>query len=109
MPAPEQARAAVFTPNYGDAAAGARFGHVPTLSGHNQYGEWGPAPADGSVLIVFGSSAEEVGRYYARVERVGTGPNSPLMMPYERARPIGLAREPRRPLAEVWPALRHID
>jgi hypothetical protein len=109
IPAPERARAAVFTFNYGDAAAGARFGHVPTISGHNQYGEWGPAPADGSVILVFGASAEEVGRFYARVERIGTGPSSPLMMPYERARPIWLAREPRRPLAEVWPALRHVD
>ena len=109
IPEPERERAAVFTFNYGDAAAGARFGHVPTISGHNQYGEWGPGPADGSVVVVFGGSAEELGRHYARVERIGTGPSSPLMMPYERARPIWLAREPRRPLAELWPALRHIN
>jgi hypothetical protein len=109
IPEAERAHAAVFTFNYGDAAAGARFGHVPTISGHNQYWEWGPGAADGSVVVVFGSTEEKLASYYARVERIGTGPSSPLMMPYERARPIWLAREPKRPLVELWPELRHIE
>lgn len=109
LPEPERARAAVFTFNYGDAAAGARFGHVPTISGHNQYGEWGPAPADGTVVIVFGGTQAELARYFGSVTRIGTGPTSPLMMPYERRRPLWVVREPKLPLDELWPRLLHID
>jgi hypothetical protein len=105
----DQARAAVFTFNYGDAAAITRFGKVPAISGHNHYAELGPEPADGSVLIVFGSSPEELSRFYRSIERIGTGPSSPYMMPYERARPIWLVREPKLPLPDMWRLMRHID
>lgn len=105
----ERARAAVFSLNYGDASAIARFGGLPSISGHNQYGEWGPGQADGSVLVVFGSRREWIEPYYTHVERVGTGPSSPYMMPYERNQPIWIVRGPKQPLSEAWARLRHID
>jgi hypothetical protein len=105
----ERARAAVFSLNYGDASAIARFGGLPSISGHNQYGEWGAGPADGSVLVVIGSRREWLEPYYAIIERVGTGPSSAFMMPYERAQPIWIVSGPKRPLAEIWARLRHID
>jgi Dolichyl-phosphate-mannose-protein mannosyltransferase len=105
----ERERAAVFSFNYGDASAIARFGGVPSISGHNQYGEWGPGSADGSVLLVYGGRREWIEPYYASIEQVGTGPSSAYMMPYERHQPIWLVRGPRQPLGELWPRLRHID
>jgi MFS family permease len=105
----ERSRAAVFSPNYGDASAIARFGSLPSISGHNQYGEWGPGPADGSVLVVVGARRELIEPYYSSIERVGTGPSSESMMPYERAQPIWIVRGPKLPLREAWARLRHID
>jgi hypothetical protein len=105
----ERERAAVFSFNYGDASAIARFAGLPSISGHNQYSYWGPGAADGSVLIVLGSTAEVLGRAYASVTRVGTGPSSAHMMPYERAQPIWIVREPRLPWPELWRLVRHID
>jgi dolichyl-phosphate-mannose-protein mannosyltransferase len=105
----EQARAAVFTLNYGEAAAIQRFARVPVISGHNQYWELGPAPADGSVLIVFGSDRATLERFYAEIEQVGTGPSTAFMMPYERARPIWRVRQPKVSLPEMWRLVRHID
>ncbi len=105
----ERERAAVFSFNYGDASAIARFASLPSISGHNQYGEWGPGRADGSVLVVLGGSEPLLARAYASVVRVGTGPSSPYMMPYERAQPIWIVRRPRLPWSEIWRRARHID
>lgn len=105
----ERERAAVYSFNYGDASAIARFAELPSISGHNQYGEWGPGTADGSVLVVFGGSEQALRQVYASVVRVGTGPSSPYMMPYERAQPIWIVREPRLPWPELWRRARHID
>ena len=105
----ERAHSAVFSFNYGDAAAITRFGGVPSISGHNQYGQWGPGPADGSVLLVFGGSRAWIEPYYSSIEQVGTGPSLGYMMPYERHQPIWLVRGPKTSLAELWARLRHID
>jgi hypothetical protein len=105
----ERSRAAVFSLNYGDASAIARFVALPSISGHNQYGEWGPGQADGSVLVVLGARREWIEPYYSSIERVGTGPGSAYMMPYERDQPIWIVRGPKQPWGEAWARLRHID
>jgi len=105
----ERARAAVFSFNYGDAAAIARYAGVPSISGHNQYGEWGAGPADGSLLLVFGGRRAWLEPHFSSIERVGTGPSLPYMMPYERGQPIWRVRDPKAPLSELWARLRHID
>ena len=58
IPAPDRARAVVFTNNYGEAGAVEEYGPargvpVPAYSGHNGFAGWGPPPvADGPVVVV---------------------------------------------------------
>ena len=55
----DRAGAAVFTQNYGEAAAIDVFGDgsLPVICGHNQYGLWGPRGAHPVLIIVGGICA----------------------------------------------------
>ncbi len=108
----EAATARVFAPDYGVAGAvdllGRRRGLPGEISGHNNYWLWGPGGWDGRVLIVVGSSEERLRERFERVERAGTI-DCGRCMPYENGRPVWIARSLRRPIAELWPQLKHYD
>jgi hypothetical protein len=108
----EQAAARVFAPDYGIAGAidvlGRRRGLPRAISGHNNYWLWGPDGWDGRVVIMIGASEERLRAGFEEVERVGTL-DCGLCMPYENGRPVWIARGLRRPVAEVWPTLKHYD
>lgn len=105
----DQARAAILTVNYGEAAAidvfGREDGLPPALSGHNQYWLWGPRGREGSVIIHVGG---EVGRWQqacGSIEDAGTFGNA-YAMPYENNRPIFICRDPKIPLDALWNRLK---
>ena len=112
LPAAERERAAVYAPNYGEAAAldlfGRPLGLPAAASGHNQYFLWGPPPGRGEVVVAIGDRDEDC-KPYRRRELGAHLPESPWVMPYESGRWIWICREPAMPLSELWPRLRHYE
>lgn len=102
----EKSRCAIYVRNYGEAGAidvlGRRYGLPRAISGHNTYWIWGPGSATGEVLLMVGGSPEEEGSSFESFERVGSTPDHPYSMPYERNRPIYLGRKLKIPMSEAW-------
>jgi len=112
---PEQrARAVIVVPSYGHAGALELFGGPelpPVLSPHNTYYLWGAAvlaerAVEGGIAV--GSSPDELGRIYTRVEPVGVH-RCNYCMPWRAELPIYLVWGAREPLAEVWPRIKHYE
>jgi len=105
----DQARVAIITSNYGEAAAldvyGRSDGLPPALSGHNQYWLWGPRGYDGSLILRVGGNADRWRSLCGSVEVVGSF-GGPYVMPYENERPIFICRDLRMPLAKLWSRLK---
>jgi len=109
----ERSRAAVFTFNYGDAGAVEHLTADPdlrraALSGHNNYWLWGSRGFSGDPLIVIGSTQEILSYRFHRVE-LAARTDCDYCMPYENDVPIWVCREPREPLEQIWPDLKHYD
>lgn len=99
----DQAKVGIYCSNYGEASAINFLGQgLPTaISGHNSYFLWGPNGNAGDVMIVVnGSSLEQMRKYYTSVELVGRL-NHPLSMPYEH-RKIYLVRGRLQNLTTDW-------
>jgi hypothetical protein len=110
LPPEDQAHAVIFAYNYGDAGAIDYYGPVlgipNAISGHNNYYLWGPGPIDPQVAIVIGGSREAASRVFRDVRAAGniTEPNA---MPFENNLTIWVCREPKIPLRQLWPWLKH--
>ena len=102
----------VFTYNYGVAGAIDRLGRErglpPAASGHNNYWFWGTRGRSADVVIVVGGSLEGHERRFESVERI-TETDCGYCMPYENGNGVFVLRGPRRPVAEIWPELKHFD
>jgi hypothetical protein len=109
LPDHERTKAAIFTGNYGEAAAldffGAPFGLPPALSGHNQYFLWGARGYDGSVLIRVNEEPQKLAR---RCDSAVLGGRfgASYAMPYENDAPISICRGLHTPLGKLWPQLK---
>jgi hypothetical protein len=108
----EQARCAILANNYGRAAAidyfGRKYGLPRAIGTHNNYWLWGPRDYTGEIMIIIGWNTDDLRKRFATVEipaRVTTG----YAMPYENDLPIHLCRGARRPLQDVWGALKHYE
>ena len=112
LPPAERAKTVFFGRNYGEAAAidvyGPALGGPAAVSGHNNYFLWGPKGYDGSVVIALGGDRAQLSRMFRRIDVAGEI-DSPFAMPYERNLRIYILREPRIPLALIWPSLRHFE
>jgi len=107
----EQARAGIYTQNYGEAGAvdllGRKHGLPKASSGHNNYFLWGPQGPDG-VLIILGGDPEDHRQVFRDVRQAGEI-RCGLCMPYENNRPVWIARGLKAPLEEIWPGTRHYE
>jgi len=103
-------RAAVFTQNYGEAGALELFGSagLKVISGHNNYWLWG-APGDLEALLIVGGRVEDHLRVFSQCHEAARAKDAPWAMPYERGRPVWLCRQPKMPLAAVWPRIKHYE
>jgi hypothetical protein len=109
LPPEEQAKATIFAGNYGEAGAidhlGPELGLPRAISGHQTYWLWGPGDASGEVVIVLQADREELEQFFESVEQAGEHFH-PWGMAEENG-PIWLCRGLRKPLAELWPDLKH--
>ena len=105
-------QAAIVASNYGEAAAidffGARYGLPPALSGHNNYWLWGPRGYSGNVVIDVNG---DCGRHDDPTSFAARGSprasTAPWVISYEQNIPISVCIGITKPLAEIWPKLRH--
>jgi hypothetical protein len=105
LPPEDQAKAAIYTQNYGQAGAIDFFGKAynlpPAVSGHNNYWLWGLRGRSGEVMIVVGGNAHDHGHAFAEVDSAAFHSN-PYAMPYETNLTIFVCRKPRLPMDELW-------
>jgi hypothetical protein len=106
LPPEDRERVAIYTHNYGEAAALDFFGEgeglPPALSVHNQYYLWGTRGRDGSVLLRINEEVEDLVAHCKSAAPAGRF-GAPYAMPYENDAPITLCRGLDRPLWEYWP------
>jgi hypothetical protein len=105
----EQAKAAIFCDNYGQAGAidffGPRYGLPKAISGHQNYFFWGPRNYSGEIVILVGQSEADARKQFASVEVAAT-----LDIPYAyfyETRPILLCRGLQWNLLTGWPRVKN--
>lgn len=108
LPPGERDRAALLAYNYGEAGAidyfGPRLGLPKSISGHNQYGFWGPRDYSGEVVVVIGYPESRLREFFSEVSPAAkVSPR--YAIPEESGLTIYICRRPREPLAQMWPRL----
>ncbi len=110
LPEQDQKKIAIYTQNYGQAAAidyfGKDLGLPPASSGHNNYYLWGPQPVDASILLIVGGKAEDHQKSCGELRLLSVF-DHPLRMPYERQLGLFLCRNLKKPIQELWPETKH--
>jgi len=105
----DQAKAAIFCDNYGQAGAidffGPRYGLPQALSGHQNYFLWGPRNYTGEIVILEGVREAEARKEFAFVEVAATL-NIPYAYSYE-TRPILVCRGLKWNLQAIWPRVKN--
>jgi 4-amino-4-deoxy-L-arabinose transferase-like glycosyltransferase len=100
----EQAKTAIFTDNYGEAAAvdfwGAKYGLPKAICGHQNYFLWGPRNYTGEIVIRVGAAIDDVKSGYETVAVAATIEN-PYALYYE-TRPILLCRGRKESYQTHW-------
>ena len=111
LPAEERARTAIFSNNWGDAAAvdfyGPKYGLPQAISKHNSYWIWGPGKYDGSTMIILHTDGRGDREHFKSVEAVGH-----VEHPYSRRDEyfdIYLCRGLKANLQDAWPKLKQFD
>jgi hypothetical protein len=109
LPPDDQERCVIFAQNYGQAGAIAFFGRhhgLPAvISTHQHYFCWGPGASSGDVMIVIGGEREKLLELFDSVQLAAVA-HSEYSMPYEQHRSISVCKRIRRPLPQLWPAMR---
>lgn len=107
----EQARTAIFSNGWGEAAAvdffGPKYGLPPAISSHNQYWIWGSRNYTGEIVIVLRSSGRGDREHFASVQDMAT-----VNHPYARRDEwfhIFLCRGLKVNLRDAWPKVKHFD
>ena len=107
----ERATAVIFTGNYGEAGAIDRFGPALGLSraysGHNSFARFGiPAGSAGPVVVLgYGDPSVD----FTECRQAATIDNRVDVDNEEQGGSIFVCERPRRPWAELWPDLAHLD
>jgi hypothetical protein len=112
LPAAERTRAALFAYNYGEAGAidyfGGRYGLPRAISGHNQYGLWGPRNYSGEVVVAIGFTETRLRKFFAEVTPAAN--ISPrYAMPEETNLTIFVCRRPKSSFQESWDSWKYLN
>jgi len=105
LPIEQQDGVCVFAQNYGQAGAIDYFRaemELPrAVSGHNSYWHWGAEGCREDVWIVIGQQRSALDAMFGSVE-IGAEYECEFCMHYEARKTIWVARQPLRPLDEIW-------
>jgi hypothetical protein len=111
LPPAEQAKVAIFSNGWGEAAAvdyfGPRYGLPRAISRHNSYWMWGPRDYTGEIVIVLRTNGRGDREVFASVEKVGR-----VEHPYSRRDEwfdIYLCRGLKTDLRKLWPELKSFN
>jgi hypothetical protein len=111
LPETERAQAVLLGYNYGETSAinyfGPKLGLPWAISGHNQYGMWGPGELSGQVAVAIGFTEQQLREFYDEVTPATTV-SPAYAMPEESRLTIYVCRRPRRTLQESWPAWKYL-
>jgi hypothetical protein len=111
LPERERRTAVVFTGNYGEAGAvdrsGPDYGLPRAYSGHNAYARFGIPPGSSGPVIVLGYDAPSVD--FTGCRRAATIDNGVGLDNEEQGGAVFVCARPRRPWADAWKGLRHLD
>ncbi|MEO8431177.1 MAG: glycosyltransferase family 39 protein [Acidobacteriota bacterium] len=109
LPPEERARTGIFASNYGEAGAlhlfGPALGLPSAICAHQNHWYWGPPRPELENLIWLQWDREGIAEHCRTVEEAGHHFH-PWGMGEEN-RPIYLCRGLKKPLSEMWPALKH--
>jgi|HubBroStandDraft_1064217.scaffolds.fasta_scaffold46770_2 hypothetical protein len=105
LPEAERAQAVVIAYNYGEASAidyfGPKLGLPRAISGHNQYGLWGPGDMPGQVAVAIGFNELQLRQFYDEVTpEASVSPK--YAMPEETGLTVFVCRHPKKSLQETW-------
>jgi hypothetical protein len=111
LPPEEQARTAIFSNGWGEAAAvdffGPKYGLPKAISPHNQYWIWGPRNYTGEIVIVLRSSGRGDREHFQTVQDMGA-----VQERYARRDEwfhIFLCRGLKLDLKDAWAKMKHYD
>lgn len=112
LPPEEQSHATLLAYNYGEASAidylGKHYGLPKAISGHNQYGYWGPRGASGEIVIAIGFTKSRLDQSFADIQPFETI-SPPYALPEESGLAIYICRRPRRDLSASWHSWMYLD
>jgi hypothetical protein len=109
LPPEDRRRAVIIATNYGRAGAIDWFTGddvPPVVAPIGSYWFFGPGDLPGEVAVVVGDEAAELEGRYFRSAVEATRVLRPWGVPEEQDVPIVIARDPIRPLQEIWPEFR---
>jgi hypothetical protein len=110
LPPEEQARVAIIGNNYGESGAidllGPKHGlPLKALGTHQSYWLWGPGDPGKDILIIIGDRADRLKPWCADVQ-VAAQLSHPWGAVWENG-PVLVCRQPKMPVWEIWPRLKH--
>ncbi len=102
----------IYTADYGSAGAvdllGGQYGLPKAVSSHLSYFLWGYGNNTGRIMITINIPEKRLTNEYGKVTLVKRL-HMDYVMPYENDTPIYICRDPKRPLALIWPGTKHYN
>jgi hypothetical protein len=112
LPDAERAQAVVLAYNYGEASAvdyfGSKLGLPRAISGHNQYGLWGPGATSGNIVVAIGFSERQLLQFYDEVTPAASV-SLKYAIPEESHLTIFVCRRPHQSLQESWSQWKYLS
>jgi hypothetical protein len=110
LPRVERTSAIVLTGNYGEAGALLRYApDIPRVySGHNAFWDYGPPPADTTVVLTIGYPSPDLRAWFAHVRPVARINNGLHLDNDEQGRHVWLCNGPTSSWARLWPKMRNL-
>jgi Dolichyl-phosphate-mannose-protein mannosyltransferase len=112
LPESECSLAVVVAQNYGEASAIDYFrtdlGLPQAISGHNQYGLWGPGALNGQVAVAIGFTEAQLRQFYDDVTP-SASVSPQYAMPEETGLTIFVCRHPKKSLQESWAKWKYLN
>jgi len=112
LPADERTRAVILTSNYGEAGALELLGSglPPVYSGHNAFWDWGPPPADRTVVVHVGDwTAADWSPFLTDCRTVASIDNRLGIENQEQGQAISVCTGLHASWTAIWPRLRQLS